>query len=110
MKRKCDMKYDKKKIHDFVKEIPKGKIMTPSGVAKAIGLNPTSYQRCVAREICKCAVPERYRIVLKSGWKFPHQDDNKDCKRRATSLRKEGVLISKDNKRVLNVATFLRGK
>jgi len=99
------MKYDKDKIHHFVEKIiPKGKIMTPAMVAEAIGLNPTSYQRCVGQEICKCKVPEKYRIVLKSGWRFPHQED---CDKRADFLRKEGISISEDNKRVLNAEMFL---
>lgn len=53
------MKYDKDKIHHFVEKIiPKGKIMTPAMVLEAIGLNSTSYQRCVGQEICKCKAPE----------------------------------------------------
>ena len=104
------MKYNKNKIRHFVEEeIPKGKIMTPALVAKAIGLNPTSYQRCVAKEICKCKEPEMYRIVLKlkSGWRFPHPNKKRDCKKRADFLRKEGISISEDNTRVLNAVMFL---
>lgn len=102
------MKYNKKKIHDFIEEkIPKGKIMTPALVAKAIGLNPTSYQRCVAKEICKCKKPEMYRIVLKSGWRLPHPNDPCDCGKRADFLREEGISISEDNTRVLNAVMFL---
>lgn len=110
MKGKCNMKYDKDEIHKFVvNKIPKGKIMTPSGVAKAVGLNPTSYQRCVAQAICKCKKPEKYRIVLKSGWRFPHLCEE-DCKERAVFLRGEKISISKDNTRVLNAEKFLYEK
>lgn len=110
MKGKCNMKYDKDEIHKFVvNKIPKGKIMTPSGVAKAVGLNPTSYQRCVAQAICKCKKPEKYRIVLKSGWRFPHLCEE-DGKERADFLRKEGISISEDNTRVLKAEKFLYEK
>ena len=106
--RNFDMGYDKDKIHRFVeKTIPKGKIMTPSGVAEALGLDSTSYQRCVAQEICKCEKPERYRIVLKSGWKFPHQNDQDNCDKRADFLKGEGISISENNTRVLNAEKFL---
>ena len=108
MKRNFNMEYDKNKIRDFVEKIiPKGKIMTPAEVAKAIGLNPTSYQRCVAKEICKCTAPERYRIVLKSGWRLSHPNNPCDCRKRADFLREESISISEDNTRVLNAVMFL---
>lgn len=100
------MKYNKVDVHRFVKSIPKGKITTPGLIAKSLGLNPRKYSRAVGQEVCKCELPGRNRVVLKKGWSFPHQNDD-DCNCRAKQLRSEKILVSSDNRRILNAANYL---
>lgn len=99
---KMKRKYTKEEVHNFVKNIPTGRISTASMIARALGLEPKNYQRCVGKEVCKCNIPGRYRVVLKTGWRFPHIDDIIDCDARAKQLRNESIEISEDNKFVLN--------
>ena len=76
-------------------------------IAKALGLEPKYYQRCIGKEVCKCDTPGRYRVVLKTRWRFPHKDDIIDCDARAKQLRDEDITISEDNKFVRNAEKYL---
>jgi alkylated DNA nucleotide flippase Atl1 len=51
------MEYNKLELHCIVEKIPKGKITTPSFIAKTIGLNPENYKRAVGQEVCNCKIP-----------------------------------------------------
>ena len=104
--------YDKDKVHQIVSSIPKGKITYPSRIATEMGLNAHDYQRAVGKEVCRCKEPDKYHVLLKSKKNkpdcFPHWDTNKeDTEKQAKLLEEEGVLISNDRTRVLDVKNHL---
>lgn len=90
------MPYDRKKLERMLDNIPKGKVTRPGLLAEAFGTTA----RAVAPAICLYKGEGRFRVVLKGG-KFPHPDDNDDCKRRVQFFESEGLKISDNKCRVI---------
>ena len=83
-------------LERMLNRIPLGRVTRHGLLATAMGTTP----RAVAPTVCRSTSNGRIRIVLKGG-RLPHQDNFKDCLKRARILENEGVPICEDRRRVL---------